>query len=168
MKGNTRILVEGALAASLALALSYVKLFRMPQGGSITLENVPLLIFALRYGIKAGFGAGAVAGLLQLILGGYVAHPIQALLDYPIAFGALALAGATPRRHWIGITAGTLARLACHVASGVVFFASYAPEGQNPLLYSLVYNGSYMVPNLLISILLIEVLWKRLPTPVGR
>lgn len=67
---KVRILVEGAMAAALALALSYVRIWRMPQGGSITLENVPLFLFTLRWGLKAGLGAGSVAGLLQLILGG--------------------------------------------------------------------------------------------------
>ncbi len=168
MKGNTRILVEASLSIALALSLSYVKIFRMPQGGSITLENVPLLLFALRYGLKTGLGAGVVAGFLQLILGGYVAHPVQAVLDYPLAFGLLGLAGAFKDSRWIGIVLGSSARLACHVASGVVFFASYAPAGQNPFIYSLVYNGSYMVPNTVISIVLITALWKRLPLPSAR
>lgn len=166
MKINTRILVEASLSVALAVTLSYVKIFRMPQGGSITLENVPLLLFSLRYGVKFGFGAGAVAGLLQLMLGGYVAHPVQAVLDYPLAFAVLGLAGLLKDHLWIGITLGTIARLACHVASGVVFFASYVPAGQSPFIYSLIYNGSYMVPNMILSILMITALWKRLPKPV--
>lgn len=165
MKINTRVLVEASLSVALTVTLSYVKIFRMPQGGSITLENVPLLLFSLRYGFKFGFGAGAVAGLLQLMLGGYVAHPVQAILDYPLAFAALGLAGAMKNHRWMGITIGTIARLACHVASGVVFFASYAPAGQNPFIYSLVYNGSYMIPNMILSIFMITALWKRLPRP---
>jgi thiamine transporter len=159
---KVRILVEAALAAALALALSYLRLWHMPQGGSVTLENVPILIFALRWGLKAGFGAGAVAGLLQLILGGYVVHPLQALLDYPLAFGALGLAALTPRPLWLGLTLGTFLRLVCHVLSGVIFFASYAPEGTNVWLYSTVYNGSYMLPNLGLSIILTYILWPRL------
>ena len=76
MNTKTRMLVEGGLAAALAIALSYLKLWRMPQGGSVTLENIPLLIFSLRWGIKAGMGAGVVAGIVQLMLGGYVVHPV--------------------------------------------------------------------------------------------
>ncbi len=163
MKFNTRVLVEGALCAALAIVLSYVRIFRMPQGGSVTLENVPLLIFALRHGIKAGVGVGALAGVLQMILNGYVVHPAQAFLDYPLAFGALGLAGALSSPQWRGIVVGTAARLACHVASGVIFFASYAPEGQHPLLYSLGYNGSYMVVNMILSLIVISLIWKRLP-----
>lgn len=166
MKINTRILVEASLSVALAVTLSYVKIFRMPQGGSITLENVPLLLFSLRYGVKFGLVTGAVAGLLQLMLGGYVAHPAQAFLDYPLAFAVLGLAGLFKDHLWIGITLGTVARLVCHVASGVLFFASYAPVGQSPFIYSLIYNGGYMVPNMVLSILMITALWKRLPKPV--
>ncbi len=159
---KVRILVEGALAASLALALSYLRLWRMPQGGSITLENVPLLIFALRWGLKAGFGAGAVTGILQLILGGYVVHPAQALLDYPLAFGALSLAALWERPPWGGVLLGSAARFVCHLLSGVVFFAAYAPEGTNVWLYSAIYNGSFMLPSMVLSVAAVYLLWPRL------
>jgi len=159
---KVRILVEASLAAALALALSYLRIWQMPQGGSVTLENVPILIFALRWGLKAGTGAGAVAGLLQLILGGYVVHPLQALLDYPLAFGVLGLAAAVPRPIWFGLTLGTFLRFACHVLSGVIFFASFAPEGTNVWFYSVAYNGSYMIPNLILSIVLTYILWPRI------
>ena len=66
MPNKTRILVEGALAVAMTVAFSYIRLWRMPQGGSVTLENVPLLIFALRHGLKYGVGAGFVAGIIQL------------------------------------------------------------------------------------------------------
>lgn len=156
------MLVEGGLAAALAIALSYLKLWRMPQGGSVTLENIPLLIFSLRWGMKAGIGTGVVAGLIQLMLGGYVVHPAQALLDYPLAFGALGLAGSVARPLWVGLTIGSFMRLACHVLSGVIFFGSYAPEGTNVWLYSTIYNGSYMLPNLVLAFLLTYLIWPRL------
>ena len=159
---KVRVLVEGALAASLALALSYLKLWRMPQGGSITLENVPLLIFALRWGLKAGFGAGSVAGILQLILGGYVVHPAQALLDYPLAFAVLSFASLVKKPMWAGLVLGLGARFLCHVLSGVIFFGAYAPEGTNVWLYSSIYNGSFMLPSLLLSIAAVYLIWPRL------
>ena len=162
MNTKTRMLVEGGLAAALAIALSYLKLWRMPQGGSVTLENIPLLIFSLRWGIKAGMGAGVVAGIVQLMLGGYVVHPLQALLDYPLAFGALGLAGSVRRPIWVGLSLGSFLRFACHVLSGVVFFGSYAPEGTNVWLYSTIYNGSYMLPNLIIAFILTYLIWPRL------
>ena len=162
MNTKTRMLVEGGLAAALAIALSYLKLWRMPQGGSVTLENIPLLIFSLRWGIKAGMGAGVVAGIVQLMLGGYVVHPVQALLDYPLAFGALGLAGSVRRPIWVGLSLGSFMRFSCHVLSGVVFFGSYAPEGTNVWLYSIIYNGSYMLPNLVIAFILTYLIWPRL------
>lgn len=162
MKSSTRILVESALAAALTVALSYLRLWHMPQGGSITLENVPLIILALRYGPKAGMGAGFVAGLIQLMLGGYVVHPAQALLDYPLAFGALGLAGWLRKPAWGGVILGSAARFICHVLSGVIFFASYAPEGTNVWIYSAAYNGSFMAPNALLAIVVVYLLLPRL------
>ena len=159
---KVRILVEGALAASLALALSYLRIWRMPQGGSITLENIPIFIFALRWGLKAGFGAGSVAGLLQLILGGYVVHPAQAILDYPLAFAVLALAAVWRSPLWGGLALGSAARFICHLLSGVVFFSAYAPEGTNVWAYSAVYNASFMLPSLVLSIAAMYILWPRL------
>ena len=159
---KVRILVEGAMAAALALALSYARIWRMPQGGSITLENVPLFLFTLRWGLKAGLGAGSVAGLLQLILGGYVVHPVQALLDYPMAFAVLGLAALCRRPIWGGLALGASARFLCHVLSGVVFFAAYAPEGTNVWIYSAAYNGSFMLPSLVLSVVAVYMIWPRL------
>ncbi len=162
MKPNVKVMVEGALAAGLTVALSYVKLWEMPQGGSITLEAIPLLVFSLRRGFRAGALSGAVAGLLQLMLGGYIVHPLQALLDYPVAFGSLALAGLFRKPPWLGTVAGSLARFACHVVSGAVFFGSDAPKGANVWLYSATYNGSYMLPNLVLAVAVVSLLWPRL------
>lgn len=157
-----KLLIEGALAASFALALSYLRLWHMPQGGSVTLENVPILLFALRRGLKAGVGAGIIAGILQLILSGYVVHPVQALLDYPLAFGALGAAALIKKPLWGGLALGSGLRFLCHLLSGVVFFGSYAPEGTNVWVYSAVYNGSYMIPNLILAVILTYLIWPRL------
>jgi len=159
---KVRILVEGAMTAALAVALSYVRLWTMPQEGAITLENVPLFLFALRWGVKAGLGAGSVAGLLLLVLSGYVIHPVQALLDYPVAFAVLALAALWRKPLWAGLALGASARLLCHVLSGVIFFAAFAPEGINIWLYSTVYNATFMVPNLALAIVAVYIIWPRL------
>lgn len=92
MNSKTRYLAEAALTVALTLVLSEVKIFRMPQGGSVTLENVPLIIMAMRWGLARGMAAGAVSGLLQFLIGGYMVHPVQMLLDYPAAYALLALA----------------------------------------------------------------------------
>jgi thiamine transporter len=162
MKVPLKVLVEGALCIALSVALSYVRLFSLPQGGSVSLSMLPLFIFALRRGGGYGVLAGVVTGLLHLFLGGYVVHPVQALLDYPIASGALGLAGFFPRRKPLGLAVGTLASMLSYVLSGVVFFASYAPKGMNVLLYSLLYNGSYALPEGLICAALVYLILPRL------
>lgn len=160
--GRIRVLVEGALCVALSVVFSYLKIFRMPQGGSVTLEMAPLLYFAYRRGVGWGVCAGAMSGVLQMLLGGYVVHPAQALLDYPLAFACLGAGGMRWHRPIPGTLVAVAARLFSHVCSGVIFFASYAPEGQNPWLYSTVYNAGFMVPSAIMSALVAWMLWKRM------
>jgi thiamine transporter len=163
--GDTRVLTEAALAVALAFVLGFVVLFKMPFGGSISLEMIPLLLLALRQGWKVGIVAGAAYGLLDLAIDPFVVHPVQVLLDYPLAFGALGLAGLfkpTVRGAILGATVAVVARFACHFLSGVIFFASYAPEGWNPFLYSAAYNAAYLAPSLGIAIVVTVVLLKAL------
>lgn len=162
MKIPLRILVEGALSIALAVVLSYFKLFSMPQGGSVSLTLLPLLIFAFRNGWRYGIFVGAVTGLLRLMLGGYVVHPLQALLDYPVASGLIGIAGFFPREKWLGVLCACFANFAATVLSGVVFFASYAPEGTNIWLYSILYNGSSVLPETAILMALVYIIMPRL------
>jgi thiamine transporter len=162
---DTRVLTEAALAVALSFVLGFIVLFKMPFGGSVSLEMIPLILLALRQGWRVGVVAGAAYGLLDLVIDPYVVHPLQLLLDYPLAFGALGLAGLfkpTIRGAVIGATVAVLARFVCHFLSGVIFFASYAPEGWNPYLYSAAYNAAYLVPSLAIAIVVTVVLLKAL------
>ena len=162
--GRTRVLVEGALCVALSVVFSGLKLFSMPQGGSITLEMAPLFFFAYKYGFGWGFAAGAIAGGFQIIFGGYVVHPIQAFLDYPAAFASIGIAGVfgqSTKEIIAGTLIASVARLVCHVMSGVIFFASYAPEGTNVWLCSFIYNVTFLVPAILISAALALTLWKK-------
>ena len=161
-KVRLRLLVECAVVAALSVILSYLRLWQMPQGGSITLESLPVLLLALWRGPRAGVAAGAVSGLLQLVLGGYVVHPVQGILDYPGAFAALGLAGLLPRPWWGGFCLGTLGRFACHVVAGAVFFGSFAPEGTSVWWYSFAYNGSFMGPSLALNLALAALLLPKL------
>ena len=166
VRSKISVLVEGALCIALSVVLSNLRLFRMPQGGSVNLELVPLIVFAWRHGLKWGCGVGVLTGILNILLGGYVVHPVQAILDYPAAYGAMGLSALFPGRGVVsriaGLVVAGLVQFACHVGSGVVFFASYAPEGTNPWVYSAVYNGSFIVPKLLISAFVTWFLWKQL------
>jgi thiamine transporter len=163
---DPRVLTEAALAVALAFVLGLIKVFEMPFGGSISLEMVPLILLALRQGPWVGIAAGAAYGLLDLITPPvFAVHPVQVLFDYPLAFGVLGLAGffrPTVRGAILGTVVAVLARFLCHFASGVVFFASYAPEGWNPYLYSAVYNAAYLVPSLAVALIAVVVLLRAL------
>jgi thiamine transporter len=162
---DTRVLTEAALAIALAFVLGLIKVFQMPFGGSISLEMIPLILLALRQGPVVGVVTGAAYGLLNFAVEPFVVHPVQVLFDYPLAFGALGLAGffrPTVRGAVIGATVAVLARFVCHFFSGVVFFASYAPEGWNPYVYSGAYNAAYLVPSLVIALVVVVVLLRAL------
>jgi thiamine transporter len=157
-RGYLQALVETAVMVGLAMVLDQITLFRMPQGGSVTAGSmIPILLIALRHGTRWGVAAGVVFGMTDLFLGGLkdVVHPMQLLLDFPVAFGMLGLAGLAHRSNpFVGGALSGLAlvgRFLAHVVSGVIFFGQYAPEGQNAWVYSAVYNGSYMLPEMLIS-----------------
>ncbi len=162
---ETRVLTEAALAIALAFVLGLIKIFQMPFGGSISLEMVPLILLALRQGPFVGVVAGAAYGLLDLAVEPVALHPVQVIFDYPLAFGVLGLAGLF-RPSVQGAVAGTvvavLARFLCHFVSGVVFFASYAPKGWNPYLYSAAYNAGYLMPSLVIALVVVMVLLRAL------
>ena len=153
IKSSTVIIAEITIFVALATALSYIKIFTLPQGGSVTAASmVPILWLALRRGAKVGIFAAMVYGVIQLMVEPFIVNPVQVLLDYPIAFGSLGLAGFFQKRPFLGINVGVLGRFAAHFVSGIVFFASYAPAGMPPAIYSAIYNGSYLLPELVISI----------------
>jgi thiamine transporter len=154
-------LTEVALAVALAAALGLLKPFTMPQGGSVSLEMLPLLFLAVRRGIGPALVAGGMYGFLQLILpGAFIYHPAQVALDYPLAFMAVAAAGLVRVTSWRtlagAVAAGSSARFVFHFLSGLIFFGSYAPHWEAPWLYSITYNLLYLVPEAVITVV---VLW---------
>ena len=166
---KTRDWVEIGIMLALCFALKFISKQLIPsfriwaQGGSITLASmVPIFYLALKRGWAVGAFAGIIYSLYDFLLAPYFYHPAQFFLDYPIAFGLLGLTGLFKRNYALSITLGGLGRLFAHFLSGVIFFASYAPEGWNPWLYSLAYNSSYMVPEILISVYVMSLVWPRL------
>ena len=166
---RVRMLCEGALMVALAQILSYVKLAEAPNGGSITFAMFPVLFFAVRWGLSSGLMAGFVFGLLQLIFDGAYAWGWQSmLLDYLVAFTPLGLAGLFKGKSW-GLFAGTIlgcaGRFAVHYLSGVTIYKIVAPTEflnwtfSSPSLYSIVYNGSYMLPNTVIALVMAGLLY---------
>ena len=164
-----RMLCEGALMVAMAQILSYVKLAQAPNGGSITPAMFPILLFAIRWGLRPGLMAGFLFGLLQLIFDGAYAWGWQSmLLDYLVAFTPLGLAGLFKGKKWglfAGTAVGCAGRFAVHYISGVTIYKIIAPTEflqwtfTSPTAYSLVYNGSYMLPNTLIALVLAAVLY---------
>lgn len=169
---NTKLLALGGMCVALSFVLSYIKLFSMPQGGSITLASmVPLILFAFIAGPSAGLIAGLAYGFLQFFQDAFAAHWISIVLDYPLAFACLGLAGIISTkikplelRFTLGVLIAIAMRFVMHVISGAVFFGMYAPEGMNPWVYSGVYN-SFLLVECLITIVIGLLLIK---TPVYR
>jgi len=95
---------------------------------------------------------------VQFALGPYIFHPAQVLLDYPIAFGLLGVAGFFQKRPFIGVSLGIIGRFTAHFFSGIIFFAIYAPKGMHPAVYSAIYNGGYLLVEFVISIYVIYLL----------
>lgn len=159
---DTRALAEIATSVALAYVLNLIIIYHLPQGGSITLGSmVPILILALRRGPYVGIFAGTVFGIVQLALGGYWFTLVQVILDYPVAFGVLGIAGYFRKQPVVGVVISIGLRFVAHFVSGVVFFGEYAPPEMGPYIYSAVYNGSYIVPEIVISGVLVYLLIKR-------
>lgn len=155
---DTRCIAFAGIAVALSFTLSYVKLWAMPQGGSVTLASMlPIMIFAFVYGPKKGVLIGLIYGVLQAIQDPYIVHPAQFLLDYPVAFSMIGFAGALkyvkgfdkfPQiKFALSAIIGATLRFVCHVLSGVFAFGAYAKdaEASSLWLYSLGYNSFVFV-----------------------
>lgn len=158
---QTKSLVFCAAAIALATVTSFLKLASLPFGGSITMFSMLFIVLIGNfYGLRIGLTVGIAHGILQLILDPYIYAPLQVLLDYPLAFGALGLSGIFHKqRHGllIGYITGVAGRYLCHVISGYIFFAEYAPAEQNPMVYTLGYNLTYILPELIATIILLSI-----------
>jgi thiamine transporter len=153
---NPKVLAEMAIFTALATALSFIVVYTLPQGGSITAASmVPIIWLALRRGPKVGIAAGVIYGLIQFAVLPFIAPVsyavIQVLLDYPLAFGVLGLAGFLKKYPVSGAVVGISGRFIMHFISGVFFWAIVEAPSLNPWVYSAVYNGSYLLPELVIS-----------------
>ena len=159
---STIVLAEIIVLVSTAAALSLLShsFFSLPQGGSINIGMVPIFWLALRRGPKIGIFAGAVFGIVDLAIEPFVVNPAQLILDYPLPFACLGLAGFSKKLPIIGVVVGVTARFVCHFVSGVVYFANYAPPELSPVAYSAVYNATYLVPSMIVCAIIIGMLQK--------
>lgn len=152
---QTKAVVYGGLCIALSFVLSYIRLYHWPQGGSITPASMlPMFLYAVAFGPLAGIMAGVAYGFLQLIQDPYMVHWAQVFLDYPLAFGAMGLAGVFRNNLAIASLIGGLGRFFMHFLSGVIFFGMYAPEGISPIIYSLMVNGLITGTDTLICVII--------------
>jgi len=169
-----RLIAEIGLAVALSIAINALFTLllpiRLPMGGSLSLIMLPIIVLALIRGPVVGVTTGVLVGLSDLMFGATIISIPQMLLDYPIAYGLVGLAGIfalrpstnflgeevqpTLRKMIVFAVLGTLvggaARLVAHILSGVLFFGQYAPEAQNVWVFSGLYNISFMGPNIVL------------------
>ena len=166
---TTKKLTTSALLVALATVLMWVsKLIPAPwmQGGSVTLASmVPIVLIGIMFGTKWGLCGAVAYAVIQMIFGFYppptqnfLNFVLVIMLDYILAFGVLGLSGMiykmTGKKGFSAPLAGfivTTLRYVCHILSGVLIWGVYAEEGQTVLAYSLIYNGTYMIPEIIIT-----------------
>jgi thiamine transporter len=162
LKLGTRKLVFSAMAIALAVVTSFIKLFHLPMGGSITLFSMLFVVLiGYWYGLRTGILAAVAYGLLQLIIDPYILTIPQMLTDYVFAFGTLGLSGLfSNAKHGLvkGYIAGVLGRYFFAFLSGYIFFGAYAADyNMSAVAYSLVYNGIYIFTEAGITLILLAI-----------
>ena len=159
---DTRSIVYGAISIALSFALSYARIFKLPQGGSVTFASLlPLMIYGCMFGTRRGLIVCTIYGVLQALQDPYIIHPMQFLLDYPLAFGLIGVSGIFMEKgvfkdkkvvaFLLGGVIAVVLRYACHVCSGVFAFADYADLDKygTAIAYSLAYNSFAFVDMLI-------------------
>ncbi len=155
------MLVEIAIFAAIGLVLDQISFKVWAQGGSVSLVMVPIILIAFRWGLLPGLTTGFLIGVMQTMFGPTIVHWLQGLLDYGVAFTVVGLVAIVRRpvleaannlnktKMALYIIVGTVLagflRYAAHTVAGAVFFSEYAGD-QNAWIYSIIYNGTYMLP----------------------
>lgn len=174
MEKKTINLTRAAIMVALACALSFFKIIELANGGSITLGSmVPIILISYILNSKWALFTSFVYALLQMLLQGIATPPTQnfiyyllvIMLDYVIAFTVLGLAGPITRKIKnvslkviLGTVSVVVLRFICHLLSGILIWGVYAPEGQSVFLYSFIYNGSYMLGELIITVVIMALI----------
>lgn len=150
---NTKTIAFAGISIATAYALSFIRIEFL--GGSITLASaLPIILFSYIYGAKKGVFVGMIFGVLQFIQKATIYHPIQVIIDYPVAFASIGLSGLFNEKNikpilkfLAGAITGLFARYISHVISGYFVFGVYASYYgfTNPLLYSIVYNMNVLI-----------------------
>lgn len=144
-KLKIRIMIPVAMFSAVSFILHMIQFIRYPQGGGISLLSMmPIMLLSILYGKTAGVTGGMILGILELMNGGFIVHPLQLLIDYIFSNMALGLAGIfgndNKRKIVLGCILSVFLCVFASIISGVIFFSQYAPEGMNVWVYSFVYN----------------------------
>jgi thiamine transporter len=156
-KLSTKIMTYAGLALAIAFTLSYIRLFSLPQGGSITpMSMLFVSVIGFWFGPAIGLSAGVAYGFLQVVQGAWVMHPVQFLLDYPLAFGMLGLSGLFWKMRgglYIGFVVACTGRFAMSTLAGWLYWIGVDTPGA--LWASALYNGSYVFPEMVLTLIII-------------
>ena len=165
-KLNIRALTETAILTAMTVILSFIKIVPLPLGGAITLcSMLPLCVLSIRRGLKWGLAGGLVYAVIKLMLGigeviSWGLTPAALIgcifFDYLFAYTPIGLAGIFRHHGRWGMLAGSafalFLRFLSHLLSGTLIFDAWTPEGWgSPFLYSVAYNGAYMLPELILT-----------------
>lgn len=177
------MLVEIAIFAAIGLVLDQVSFKVWAQGGSVSLVMVPIMLIAFRWGLIPGMVTGLLIGIMQTMFGAYIIHWLQGTLDYGVAFTVVGLAAIVrgpvleaakdlnKKKMALYIILGTVLagflRYAAHTIGGAVFFAEYAGD-QNAWVYSIIYNGTYMLPATILTAIVGVLLFTAAPQLMQR
>ena len=160
-----RALAEGAILIAVALVLGQLKPYELPQGGSISLEMLPMFIFITRWGLRNGLIGCFAFGVLQIFLEGAISWGwVSMLLDFIVAFGVMGLGGLFRGKIWPASIVAAAARFIVHFISGITVYRITVPTQlfnatfTDPWMYSLAYNGSYMAIDLALCLIVIAAL----------
>lgn len=182
-KKRLLMLVEIAIFAAIGLVLDQVSFKVWAQGGSVSLVMVPIMLIAFRWGLVAGLTTGLLVGVMQTMFGATIVHWLQGFLDYGVAFTVVGLAAvvrepvlaaaqnANKTKMALYIILGTVLagflRYTAHTIAGAVFFAEYAGD-QNAWIYSIIYNGTYMLPATILTAIVGVLLFTAAPQLMQR
>lgn len=164
---KTKDLTAMSIGVALAIVCRFIKIWEMPQGGAVSFTMIPIFFIAVRNGASAGILTGTTYAVLSVMFHGTIFHPLSILLDYLLAFSVLGLAGIFPKNAFgivLGSIVGVMGRFCFSVLSGAIIFGGFAPHGQNPWVYSVIYNATYLVPQLFIVIAVLLGLYRKYPS----
>lgn len=157
--GRLNVITETGVMIAASLALSQFKLFTLPSGGSVSLGALPILLLSARHGLKNGLLSGMLVGFLSAIFKPFIVHPFQFILEYPLAHAMLGVSGVVIWDNWkkavvVTVIAQSL-KWSCHTIAGAIFFIKNEGSLYDVFIASGLYNLSYIVPETIISVLVV-------------